>query len=66
MTGPANRPPLKNASSPIINQDLNSDYMNPLYAGSQGSAFGDAVQPGNFNFAPPPRTAGMPPGGQLG
>jgi len=70
MTGPASRPPLKNASSPIINQDLNSEYMNPIFSGSQGSAFGgDPVQPSNFNFAPPPRTAGLAPlpgGGALG
>ena len=64
MTGPANRPPLKNASSPIINQDLNSEYMNPIFSGSQGSQLGgDAVQPSNFNFAPPPRTAGIAPAG---
>ena len=65
LTGPASRPPLKNASSPMINQDINSEYMNPLYNGSQGSQLGDAVQPSNFNFAP--RTAGpRPPAGGLG
>ena len=61
MTGPANRPPLKNASSPVINQDLTSEYMNPIFSGSQGSQLGDAVQPSNLNFAPPPRTAGLAP-----
>lgn len=60
MTGPG-RPPLKNASSPLINQDLQSDYMNQHYNGSQGSQLGGAVQPSNFNFAPPPRTAGHVP-----
>ena len=61
MTGPASRPPLKNASSPMFNQDITSDYggINPLYNGSQGSQLGDAVQPSNFNFAP--RTAGPRP-----
>ena len=56
MTGPASRPPLKNASSPMINQDISSEYVNPLYHGSQGSQHGDVIQPSNFNFAP--RTAG--------
>ena len=61
MTGPASRPPLKNASSPMFNQDITSDYggINAIYNGSQGSQLGDAVQPSNFNFAP--RTAGPPP-----
>ena len=58
-TGPTkNRPPLKNASSPLFNHDLGSEYHNQIYNGSQGSQLGDAVQPSNFNFAPLPRTAG--------
>lgn len=43
MTGPASRPPLKNASSPMINQDISSEYVNPLYHGSQGSQHGDVI-----------------------